>query len=91
MHFRTKMTRLLSDGDTVAGIVAVDLNTGTVREFKGPVILATGHSARDVYRYFSESGVEIEAKAFIAIGVRAPRALKANFSTISRLTRCMGH
>lgn len=27
----------------------------------------------------------------IAIGVRAPRALKANFSTISRLTRCMGH
>lgn len=69
VHFRTKMTRLLSDGYTVAGIVAVDLNTRTEREFKGPVILATGHSARDVYRYFSESGVEIEAKA-LAVGVR---------------------
>lgn len=33
------------------------------------VILATGHSARDVYRYLYESGVEIEAKG-IAVGVR---------------------
>ncbi len=37
--------------------------------FMGPVILATGHSARDVYRYLSEAGVELEAKG-IAVGVR---------------------
>ena len=38
-------------------------------EFLGPVILATGHSARDVYRYLAASGIEIEAKG-IAVGVR---------------------
>ncbi|MBR1687056.1 MAG: FAD-binding protein [Prevotella sp.] len=37
--------------------------------FMGPVILATGHSARDVYRYLAEARVEIEAKG-IAVGVR---------------------
>jgi hypothetical protein len=35
----------------------------------GPVILATGHSARDVYRYLAEAKIEIEAKG-IAVGVR---------------------
>ena len=39
------------------------------KEFMGPVILATGHSARDVYRYFAEAKIEIEAKG-IAVGVR---------------------
>ena len=38
-------------------------------EFFGPVILATGHSARDVYRYLAKAKVEIEAKG-IAVGVR---------------------
>ncbi len=33
------------------------------------VILATGHSARDVYRYLASSGIDIEAKG-LAIGVR---------------------
>jgi hypothetical protein len=39
------------------------------KEFLGPVILATGHSARDVYRYLDAEGIEIEAKG-IAVGVR---------------------
>jgi uncharacterized FAD-dependent dehydrogenase len=39
------------------------------KEIYGPVILATGHSARDVYRYLNEAKVEIEAKG-IAVGVR---------------------
>ena len=38
-------------------------------ELRGPVILATGHSARDVYRYLADAGIEIEAKG-IAVGVR---------------------
>ena len=37
--------------------------------YLGPVILATGHSARDVYRYLAEAGIDIEAKG-LAIGVR---------------------
>lgn len=37
--------------------------------FRGPVILATGHSARDVYRLFAARGIDIEAKG-IAVGVR---------------------
>ena len=37
--------------------------------FYGPVILATGHSARDVYRYLNEAKIELEAKG-IAVGVR---------------------
>ena len=41
----------------------------TTKEFLGPVILATGHSARDVYRYLAEANIDIEAKG-IAVGVR---------------------
>ena len=50
VHFQTKMTALVADGDKVVGIEAKDMLTGQTRTFRGPVILATGHSARDVYR-----------------------------------------
>lgn len=69
VHFQTKMTRLQLHGDTVTGVEAIDLVDGRELTFKGPVILATGHSARDVYRYLAEANVEIEAKG-IAVGVR---------------------
>jgi len=62
VHFQTKMTRLILSGDKVVGCVAD-------KEYRGPVILATGHSARDVYRYLAEAKIEIEAKG-IAVGVR---------------------
>ena len=63
VHFQTKMTRLMLDDNQVIGCLAAD------KEYKGPVILATGHSARDVYRYLAESNIELEAKG-IAVGVR---------------------
>ena len=63
VHFQTKMTRLLFDGNKVVGCVAEN------KEFKGAVILATGHSARDVYRYFAQEKIELEPKG-IAVGVR---------------------
>ena len=66
VHFQTKMTRLILEADRVVGVEAVANSQLT---FRGPVILATGHSARDVYRYLSEAKVEIEAKG-IAVGVR---------------------
>ena len=63
VHFQTKMTSLLLDGNKVVGCIASN------KEFKGPVILATGHSARDVYRHLSKEKIELEAKG-IAVGVR---------------------
>ena len=62
VHFETKMTQLILQGDTIVGCIAD-------KEYRGPVILATGHSARDVYKYLAEAKIEIEAKG-IAVGVR---------------------
>ena len=69
VHFQTKMTSFITDGDKVIGVEAVNLQTGAEETYRGPVILATGHSARDVYRYLAASRIEIEAKG-IAVGVR---------------------
>lgn len=69
VHFQTKMTRLVVEGERVTGVEAVDLKTGGKLTFHGPVILATGHSARDVYRLLVENNIHIEAKG-IAVGVR---------------------
>ena len=64
VHFQTKMTSMIVDGETIRGIVCGDM------EFHAEaVILAIGHSARDVYRYLVDAGIDIEAKG-IAVGVR---------------------
>ena len=65
VHFNCRVDRLLvQNGTKVVGVETAD-----GRSFQGPVILATGHSARDVYRYLHASGIELEAKG-IAVGVR---------------------
>lgn len=73
VHFQTKVTALTLDGDMVVGVEAIDnsqLSTlNSQLSFRGPVILATGHSARDVYRWLYNNDVEIEAKG-LAVGVR---------------------
>ncbi len=81
VHFQTKMIRLILEsegkltapdaaaGDRVIGVEAVNLATGAEETYRGPVILATGHSARDVYRYLASANIDIEAKG-IAVGVR---------------------
>jgi len=84
VHFQTRMTRLIIDNrqltidnclaGRVVGVEAVRNNCqlSTVNcqsEYRGPVILATGHSARDVYRYLADAKIQIEAKG-IAVGVR---------------------
>ena len=71
VHFQTKMTSLLLEGNRVVGVEAVNQQqtANSQQQFMGPVILATGHSARDVYRYLADSNIEIEAKG-IAVGVR---------------------
>ncbi len=64
VHFQTRMEELIIDKNQVVGI-----RTNANQVFEGPVILATGHSARDVYRWLETNGVEIETKG-IAVGVR---------------------
>lgn len=64
VHFETLMDSLIIEKNKITGI---ETNTG--KTFKGPVILATGHSARDVYRWLYDNGIEMETKG-IAVGVR---------------------
>lgn len=66
VHFSTRVAGLLLSAGSVAveGVVTAD-----GREWRGPVILATGHSARDVYRMLHAAGVALQPKG-IAVGVR---------------------
>lgn len=69
VYFQTKMTLLKCIGNSIEGIVVEELTSGDERELEGSVILATGHSARDVYRYLHHNNITMEAKG-IAVGVR---------------------
>lgn len=64
VYFETRMDSLIIENEKIMGI---ETNTG--KSFRGPVILATGHSARDVYHWLHNNGMQIEAKG-IAVGVR---------------------
>ncbi|RUT77818.1 NAD(P)/FAD-dependent oxidoreductase [Ancylomarina longa] len=65
VHFSAKVKDLIIKNNRVVGVCMQD---GLERHGEA-VILATGHSARDVYRNLNNSGVELEAKSF-AMGVR---------------------
>lgn len=65
IHFNAHVTELLLDNQQVRGVKLAD---GTVFAHE-LVVMATGHSARDVYYMLHESGVRLEAKPF-ALGVR---------------------
>ena len=64
VHFETRVTRLVVDGDEVKVV-----ETAGGEHFSGPVILATGHSARDVYEMLNNADIDLESKG-IAVGVR---------------------
>jgi hypothetical protein len=64
VRFQTRVDRLLIADGKISGVV-----TASGEEILGPVILATGHSARDVYRFLDASNIRIEPKG-IAVGVR---------------------
>ena len=68
VHFEKRVDALLFGKQGVEGV-----RTAGGEEFRGPVILATGHSARDVYRYLHAAGVPLEMKG-IAVGVRLEHA-----------------
>lgn len=64
VHFGMRVEKLLIEDQEVVGV-----KTHMQDSFFGPVILATGHSARDVYYMLHRQGVAIEAKP-LAMGVR---------------------
>ncbi len=72
IHFSSRVADLILKGDECKGLVLAD---GSRFEFQS-VILATGHSARDIYEMLWRNGVNLEAKTF-AVGVRVehPQAL----------------
>jgi len=65
IHFNTKMKRIILNNEEVHGIEVED---GTIH-YSNKIILATGHSARDVYHHLAEINCDLKAKDF-AVGVR---------------------
>ena len=63
VRFQSRVDALTVRDGKVTGVQCNGQN------FEGPVILATGHSARDVYSFLLNAGVELKAKG-IAVGVR---------------------
>ena len=72
VHFGRRVVDLVLADGRIHGVITRD---GGLFEGRA-VILATGHSARDIYRILQAGGVRLEAKAF-AVGVRIehPQAL----------------
>ncbi len=64
VHFETRVDDLIIQDRRVEGVITAD-----GRKFHGPVILATGHSARDVYEMLDKLGITMNPKG-IAVGVR---------------------
>lgn len=66
VHFGQRVTELIfnKDKNAVTGVKTLDGS-----KYQGPMILATGHSARDVYRMLHDENVPMEPKG-IAVGVR---------------------
>ncbi len=66
VHFETKVTDFIIENDNK--IIGLELNGTQIRNFDD-VILATGHSARDIFHLLNDKGVKLNAKSF-ALGVR---------------------
>ena len=64
VHFSSRVTDILLRDETVVGVMTAD---GKI--YSGPAILATGHSARDIYELLLAKNISIEPKG-LAIGVR---------------------
>ena len=64
VHFNTLVNDIIIENNEAIGVC-----TENGLRFNGPVILATGHSARDIYSLLKKKAIKIEAKG-IAVGVR---------------------
>jgi len=70
IYFQTRLTDLLIEENEIKGVQVESLMDNTITEIKtDSVILATGHSARDIFELLNRRNILIEAKPF-AMGVR---------------------
>lgn len=70
IHFESKLVDIHLSQDNVHSVVIKNLISDTISEHRcAYLILATGHSARDIYELLHEKQIAIEAKPF-ALGVR---------------------
>ena len=69
VRFSTRVERLVTADDGEGGRMVTGAVTSDGRQWDGPVILATGHSARDIYTSLLDAGIELQPKG-IAVGVR---------------------
>ncbi|TKG96044.1 FAD-binding protein [Puteibacter caeruleilacunae] len=65
IHFNSRITNIAIQNKKVKGVELLDGRSFEAEE----IILATGHSARDIYEILQRNGVSLEAKSF-AMGVR---------------------
>jgi uncharacterized protein len=71
IHFQHKLTDIRIDKNRIVEILVTDLKESSIKEISiDKIILATGHSARDIYELLNEKNIFLEAKPF-AMGVRA--------------------
>jgi len=69
-HFNHQLVDIQTNSDSLTGITIQQVENKSLISFKtSQLILATGHSARDVYQLLVEKEIETEVKAF-ALGVR---------------------
>ncbi|RFC54560.1 NAD(P)/FAD-dependent oxidoreductase [Brumimicrobium aurantiacum] len=68
-HFNTKVTDFVLENNQLVGLELNQKETTAVDH----VILATGHSARDIFHLLHEKNIKVEAKGF-ALGVRIEHA-----------------
>ncbi len=70
VHFDAHVVDFLIKDKKIAGVRTVGVSDGIEKEWlAGSVIVATGHSARDIYYLLEKKGVRLEMKPF-ALGVR---------------------
>ena len=77
VHFNTYVTDLIIKDNSIKGVVCDQLDKNTTIEFTADhLILATGHSARDIFELLHSKNILIEGKTF-AMGIRVehPQAL----------------
>lgn len=71
IHYHQRMEELIvDDKNNVKGVKVCDLESGDMKEYHSDnVVIAMGHSAREIYQYFKKINVSMKQKDF-AIGVR---------------------
>lgn len=76
IRYNSKVTRLLSEGQKIKGVAFINEDGEEEEVLSDRVILATGHSAREMYEHLKEENIAMRPKDF-AVGVRVehPREL----------------